>query len=248
MKLDIAPFAYREERDKGRCLFFRWEESRDVHRVELLFAEGEAVPKPGNIRVEYWKHHWPEERVTLADIDKGRIGRLGWKARDDWFNGEWHQADTVARARGQAVAIRCAPLGRRENKELRSDYNVRFRQTMQLRIHLPEGCGRPEKVAVFTDTRLQTRDLTVELGCGQASEPAWDGTIEVYNGVCQEVRDGGHGDPRLHLRVACAQPGPLSRDHTVVTLRCSAFSVSFRPDDLNDGQPIWIPPCKYLVR
>lgn len=247
MKLDIAPFAYREEQDEGRSLAFRWEEPRDVHRVELRFADGDAPPRPRDVRVDYWKDRWPEERVSLADIGKGYIGWLGWKARDDWFNGEWREADRIARAKGQAVAVTFAPLGRREHEELRSDYNVRFRQTMQLRIHLPADCGRPAAVSVFTDTNLRKRDLTIEFGCGQASSPTWDGSVEVYNGILHQARAVGPTDPRLHLTLSCAQPGPLSSDHTIVTLRCSAFSVSFKPDDLNERQPIWIPDFGLLV-
>ena len=97
MRLDIAPFAHREEQDDG-SLTFRWEEPRDIHRVELRFADGDPLPSPRDIAIYYWKHHWPEQRLTLADLGKGRIGWHGWKVLDDWFNGVWGRAHVVARA------------------------------------------------------------------------------------------------------------------------------------------------------
>jgi hypothetical protein len=246
MRLDIAPFAYREEQEDG-TLTFRWEEPREISRIELHFAEGEPLPPPRDIGIHYWKDHWPEERLTLADLGQSRIGSFGWKPRDDWFNGEWCQAHVLARAKDQAIIVRFAPLGRREHPELREEYNVRFRQTMQLQIRLPEGSLPVSRNAVFTDTRLRRRAITVELGCGQAAAPEWDGTVEVYNGMLESVHPPEQSDPRLHLRVACATPGPLSEDHTVVTLRSSAFTVSFRTEDLDDGEPIWMPDFGVLV-
>jgi hypothetical protein len=246
MRLDIAPFAYREQQQDG-TLMFRWEEPREIHRMELHFAEGEPLPQPRDIGIYYWKDHWPEERLTLADLSQGRIGSFGWKPRDDWFNGEWCKADTVARAKERAITVRFAPLGRGEHPELREEYNVRFRQAMQLQVRLPEGSSPVSRVAVFSSTRLRRRAITVEMGCGQAAAPEWDGTVEVYNGVLESVHPPERGDARLHLRVACARPGPLSEDHTAVTLRSNAFALSFRPEDLDDGEPIWIPGFGVLV-
>jgi hypothetical protein len=246
MRLDIAPFAHREQSARG-TFAFRWEEPREIHRVELHFAEGGPLPPRRDIGIHYWRHHWPEERLTLTDLDQGGIGSFGWKPRDDWFNGEWRRADVTARAKGRSITVTFAPLGRREHPELREDYNVRFRQTMQLQVRLPEGSTPISRTAVLTDTRLRSRAITVELGCGEAAPPQWEGTVEVYNGMLESVHPPGQGVPRLHLRVACARPGPLSEDRTVITLRSSTFAVSFRPEDLDGGEPIWIPDFGVLI-
>ncbi len=246
MRLDIAPFAYRETREDG-VLTFRWEQPRDIHRIELRFAEGAPLPSPRDIAICYWKDHWPEQRLTLADLEKGRIGWHGWKPLDDWFNGEWRQAHVTARAKEQAIIVRFAPLGRREHPELCEEYNVRFRQTLQLQVRLPEGSPAPAESAIFTDTPLRRRAITVELGCGQAAAPVWDGIVEVYNGVLERVAPLAPNGRKLELMVACATPGPLSEDHTVITLRSRAFAVSLRPDDLDGGEPIWIPDFGVLV-
>ncbi len=246
MRLDIAPFAHREDQGPG-TVTFRWEEPREIHRIELHFADGKPLPPRGDIGIHYWKDHWPEERLTLADLSHGRIGSFGWKPRDDWFNGQWREAHVVVRTKGNAITMTFAPLGRREHPELQADYNVRFRQTMQLQIRLPESSPSIRQTAIFSDTPLRSRAITVELGCGKAAAPVWDGVVEVYNGVLESVTPAEPSDPRLQLRVACATPGPLSEDHTVITLRSTAFAVSFRPEDLDDGEPIWIPDFGVLV-
>ena len=245
MKLNIAPFAYREDGDDGRRLLFRWEEPRDLYRITLLLDAAGRAPGAGEIEVRYWRCHWPHHRATAADLARGAIGGAGWKPRDDWFNGQWTAADVRTRVREREVTITFAPLARREFPDL-PDFNVRYRQTMQLEINLPEGCARVRQVSIFTNTVLQSREITVETGCGSPAAGAWDGGVEVYNGALEEVRRPESGEPRMRFTVACAQAGPLSYDHTIVTLRSPALSVSFRPDDLDDG-PIWIPDLGVLV-
>ena len=106
MRLDMAPFAV--VTTEGTTTTLRWEEPRDIERI-VVTLDG-AAPK-GAPAVEYWQHHWPGNRVTDADLQKGAGGSLGWKARDDWFNGQWKPAKTAVRRNGQRLTLTFAPLG-----------------------------------------------------------------------------------------------------------------------------------------
>lgn len=244
--MDIAPFAYREEENDGRRLVLRWEEPRDVHWVGLRVGEDGRVPGRGEVKVYYWRRYWPEHRASEADLARGATGRAGWKPRDDWFNGEWALADAVVRTKGREVSIGFAPLARREFPAL-GEFNVRYRQTMGLRIELAHGCGRLEQVRVFTDSDLRVRDIAVEFSRGKGVISEWDGRVEVYNGVLERVVGPSAEEPRLRLAVACANAGPLSHDHTIVTLRSEGVNISFRPGDLDGGQVIWIPDLGVMI-
>jgi hypothetical protein len=243
--LDIAPFAYRDDDPAERTLVFRWEEPRDIYRIILDLANETGVPQSGKLKVSYWRRVWPEHRITAADLRKGVIGSVGWKPRDDWFNGAWTPADATIRAKGSQVTISFRPLARREFPDL-ADFNVRFRQTVKLRVDLSEGCPDVKGVRILTDTPVRERSIVIETGCGRPNRPHWDGRVEVYNGSLEGLTPPDSSDPRLCLKVMCAQPGPLSYDRTVVTLRSSTFNLSFRPDDLDQG-PIWIPDFGVLV-
>jgi len=246
MRLDIAPFAYREEDASGDSVTLRWEEPRDLHRVMLRFADSGQTPRPGDIEIAYWKSHWPQVRVSLSDFSRGAIGGVGWAARDDWFNGEWKRADVTARAKDGEITFAFAPLGRREFPELQEEYNVRFRTAVKLRVRVPEGSARIGGIRVYTNSVVQTRRIAVELGCGQQQRSPWDGVVKVYNGTLHDLAPPNADDPRLRLRVACAQAGVLSADHTVVTVRTPSLGVSFRPEDLDRGA-IWVRDLGVLV-
>jgi hypothetical protein len=237
MKLDIAPFAYRDD-PNAQELIFRWEEPREVHRVVLRFA-GEAPPLRA-VEVAYWRSHWPEARRPLIESEEEETFAPGWQAQDDWFNGDWQPADTTARAAGSEIRLTFAPLGRREFPALAAEYDVRFRQAIKLRLRLPQGCA-VAAAAIYTDASLRARDIAIALPA-----PEWDGEIEVYNGVLESLMPPGATDPRLRLRVACAAAGRASVDHTVVTLRSPACSFSFRPEDL-EGGPIRVPDLGVTV-
>jgi len=245
MFLNIAPFAYLQEEPSR--LVFRWEEPRDLHHITLRLANKAGVPSPNAVEVHYWRCFWPQQRATAADLSRGGIGgSAGWKPRDDWFTGKWSRADAMVRIEGREVFITFAPLAQKEFSDL-ADFNVSYRQTMQLQIILPKGCAPVKETQIFTDTPLQTREIAVQFGCGGAAPSTWEGEVEIYNGLLEEARQPEPGDPRLRLKVACAKPGPLSYDHTIITLRSPGLSFSFRPEDLDEGQPIWAPDLGVLV-
>lgn len=248
--LNIAPFAYRDDDPNTRQMVFRWEEPRDVHRIVLHLAENGAMPSVEQVHVAYWQCHWPEHRVVLSEFSGGTIGRAGWQRRDDWFNGRWVEADIRVRHRDRTLNIAFAPLAGREFPAC-ADFNVTFRQTLKLRITLPDSAPPVVRTAIRTDTTTVVRTIAVETGCGQDHRPIWDGQVEVYNGELLHTATPTPADPRLRLRVRCSQPGPLSYDRTIITIRSSHASrmpeFSFCLDDLNDGELLWAPDLGVLV-
>jgi hypothetical protein len=250
MRLDIAPFAV--VTGDATTTTLRWEEPRDIERVVLTF---EGAPPKGAPILEYWQRHWPGNRITQADLQKGAGGSLGWKPRDDWFNGQWKRAKTAPRRTGSRIVTDFAPLGEAEFPDLAKDYNVCFRQANQLRIVLPAGSPGVSKIEVLTSTPLERRELCVEANCrmpdagAHVPELDWSlARVVVYNGALENLTAPSSGDPRARLRILCTNPAPYSADATIVTVRAGEFGFSFRPDDL-DTPPhrIWSPDLGVLV-
>ena len=241
MLLDISPFSHRL--DEHDAQVFRWEEPREIYRIELEYSDKNSMPSL--VDVEYWQDKWPDSRPKEEDLESGRAGRAAWKGMDDWFNGRWLKADTRVARNDNTLVITFAPLGATEFPDL-SEYSVTFRRTLQLRI--TQGTRNPaERVQVFTNTEVQERMIHVELSCGLQPRPTWDGHVEVYNGHLENLTEPSADDPRLHLKILCACPRAFSHDATVVTIRSSSDSFSFRPDDLLTGKPLWIPDLHALV-
>ena len=83
---------------------------------------------------------------------------MGWEIRDDWFKGEWQTADTIIERKVNEIAIYFNPLATSEFPDLEKDYNVSFRQTMKLRVRIPESLIQTADIKVFTDTLLVFRE------------------------------------------------------------------------------------------
>ncbi len=245
MPLDVAPFAHRWEEEGGRVLLFRWEEPRDLCRIDLSYPDRLAASPGDRVRVEYWQNKWPSSRWTADDLAPGRIGRAGWKPQDDWFNGSWRQAHTTAGWHERCLTLAFNPLGDSEIPEAK-DYNVTFRRTLKLRITLDRPRPKP-RASIYTATEIVKRKFTVQLGCGLRGRPIPDPKVEVYNGFLDEVRTPSARDPRLYISIIAARPGPFSHDGTIVTVRSSQASFSFRPEDMTPERPIWVPDLRVLV-
>ncbi|MFH1569422.1 MAG: hypothetical protein ABIL09_15610, partial [Gemmatimonadota bacterium] len=209
---DIAPFAL-PNTPPGEI---RFEEPRDVERVEVLFT-GAA---PARIGLQYWRRSWPGERHELrSDLDNPC--RFGWIPMDDWFNGEWQDAAVqVARpGRGKAV-LTFAGLAR----ELTGvgEYDVTFRRTLGLRLALPAG-REPRAMRVFTRSPAATARLRVELDAGRRT-PGRAIRLSGYNLEVQQVTagagvrvDGNTVRPGAAKRRRVAAPGR----HMVPPHRCA---------------------------
>ncbi len=242
MLLDIAPFAQRAV--NNGAIVLRWEEPRDIFRVEIEPAPGRLPPSRRKVIVRYWQDKWPKLRRTEADVTAGRICWAAWKGEDDWFNGQWRAADARLRVLGRRLIVTFAPLARREFPEMQ-EYSVTYRRTLKLSIEMPHACEAT--IRVFTTSKVAERTVAIELGCGIKPRPRWDGSVEVYNGTLLKFVKPSRRNPRLVLRLLCSKPAPLSHDGTIVTVRSAAASFSFRPDDVARGQPIWAPDLRVLV-
>jgi len=247
MKLNIEPFAYYENVDEpGRLRTLHWDEMRDIHRIVLHFA----APVPDarkTVKVEYWRHSWPESRPETEDVRAETAGSHGWKKQDDWFNGKWHAAETQASATDSTVTVAFRPLAETEFPEL-SDYNVTFRRTLKLRITVPQQAPDLERIEVFTDTPVRPAEIAVELGCGlEIADPWKDAAVEVYNGRLRKLQTSDDAPAKAVINVVCAQAGPLSNDRTIITVRSPAGSFSFSLCELLEGGAIWAPDLRALV-
>jgi len=241
--LDIAPFSSISR--EGNSAIFTWEEPRDVHHIGIDTAR--KIPRPliKRVKVDYWQKNWPFHRSSEEDLLLNRIGQAAWKPEDDWFNGSWREADIRRSSTPRGLDLRFNALARKEYPDLK-DYNVRHRRTLKLRVTLPPEVTA-ERIRILTQSRLKKMRICVELGCGLDARPKWNGKVEVYNGYLSDLRGPTEADPRLHLSVLCARPPMFSFDSTVITIRTSDQSFSFRPLDVLGTGFIWAPDLHVLV-
>ena len=238
---DIAPFALPNTPNHE----IRFEEARDITRVELRFR-GVA---PARIGLEYWRKSWPEARHELRS-DTGNPCRFGWIPMDDWFSGEWQKAAVQVQRPGSGrVVLRFAGLGR-ELPEV-SGYDVPYRRTLGLRLVLPVG-REPDAVRVLTRSPVATSRLRVELDAGRRT-PGSQLRLSGYNlqtrGV--EALRGVHSDTdavrlgraaRRSFEVRTRHMIPAHRyagddGHLTLDLGRQRFTVSL--GSLAQDGPIW---------
>jgi len=179
MLLDISPFAHRAA-DDGAGLVLRWEEPRDICRVEIEPARGSRLPLRRAVAVSYWQDKWPKSRQTEADLAPGRTCWAAWRTEDDWFNGAWRAADTRLRVGRKRLIITFAPLAECEFPDM-PGYSVTYRRTPKVLIRMPH--ASKATVRVFTTSEVVEKVVRVELGCGIEPRPRWTGSVEVYNGT-----------------------------------------------------------------
>ncbi|MCX5638034.1 MAG: hypothetical protein NTX52_10145, partial [Planctomycetota bacterium] len=91
--VNVTPFGEITKWDAdGKDYGVIWEDSRDIFQVVVRFADVNAVPKPEDIRLQYWQSTWPNSRIP-RNRPSG-AGDSGWLNIGDWFQGKWLKADT----------------------------------------------------------------------------------------------------------------------------------------------------------
>ena len=96
-RFDVAPFGF-PNCPAGEV---RFEETRDVEMVEVVF-EG---PAPETLKLQYLRKYWPHERIErLGDLDQERPSAFGWLGMDDLFTPEWVDAAVEVSRVGSAHA------------------------------------------------------------------------------------------------------------------------------------------------
>jgi len=272
--VDIFPFAARTVSGDGEYAVW-WEDLRDVHRVEVTFAEPVAA---GDLpELHYWQHSWPKVHVPKNAVVGA--GEQGWLANDDWITGRWQVGAVQAEGAGRTWTYTFRPLDQ-ENLSGAASLPVTFRRTLKVRLYRAagepttrgqsvEGPGaglpRVERIAVYSDSEWREVELCLEWGGISSHEQRWDGRLEAFNGAvlgveplcgdCLVSEEGAwrstvSGDTagvRARVRYAW-NDDRNSHDRTILTLRLEAQqSFSVCVNDVAAGEDIYLPHLGVVV-
>ena len=114
---DVAPFGEIRTWDAGKDIGVLWEDPRDIVKVVVRFADGEQVPDPSTVKLQYWQSQWPEQRAPREAAPESKIS--GWIYAGDWFQGKWHDADADLKTEGDTWTYTFRPLNAREFPDLK---------------------------------------------------------------------------------------------------------------------------------
>lgn len=263
--LDVAPYGQVSHWESdGKDYGLLWEDLRDVFRVVVHFDPTVEVPKPDELRLEYWQSGWPHNRIP-RDQPSG-AGSSGWLDVGDWFQGKWRKADAILTADGRTWTYTFHPVNAREFKDLK-DFDAAYRTTLKLRVVGQAALPKIARMEAFTDSVLRELAFEVEWGGTSEREQVWDGRLEVFNGqvlnvtaLGQGVEVASGGPPAwrskvqgqtagIRAAVLYAEPkGYNSFDQTVVTVRAAQETFSFAVSDLGKAGYMLLPDLGVLVR
>jgi hypothetical protein len=265
--VDVAPFGALGRWDaKGKDYGVVWEDSRDIFRVAVKFAGSENAPEPQALRLEYWQSSWPRHRIP-RDRASG-AGSSGWLNVGDWFQGKWLKADTEVQVSGATYTFTFNPVNAKEFPDV-GDFAAPYRSTLKLRLAADEALPPVEAFEAYTDTVWESLEFEAEWGgTAQKKTQVWDGRLEVFNGLIQQVeaisdkskvkvgRDGRSwkskvrgGTDGVRAKILCAKTKAYnSFDETVVTVRSVRETFSFATADLIEHGHIFLPDFGALVR
>jgi hypothetical protein len=129
---NVAAFGELKKWDaEGKDYGVVWEDSRDIYRVVVRFANSKGAGDAGSIRLEYWQSSWPHRRIP-RDKPSG-AGSSGWLNVGDWFQGRWLKADTNLNVKGTTYTFTFNPVNAKEFPKLK-DFPARYRSTLKLRV------------------------------------------------------------------------------------------------------------------
>ena len=272
--VDVAPFGQRRQWDENGhdCGVF-WEDARDICRVVVRFDEGATLPDPDAVRLDYWHSSWPEHRIP-RDRPSG-AGHSGWFNVGDWYQGDWLEADTRLEIDGASYAFTFNPVNAKEFPDL-DDFAAEYRTTLKLRLHAEAPLTAIASFECYTDSVWAPLEFEVEWGCGTNERQIWDGRLEVFNGVVEDVQplsaesavkvDDAHSwmshvrgaADGIRCRILYARTQAYhSFDETVVTIRKIAGAIapmaahdtfSFATSDLIRSGHIFLPDFGVIVR
>ena len=130
--VDVVPFGELKKWDsQGKDYGVIWEDSRDIFRVVVRFADSKTIPDVESVRLEYWQSSWPHSRIP-RDRASG-AGGSGWLNVGDWFQGKWVKADTNLDVSGTTCTFTFNPVNAKEFQDLK-DFSARYRSTLKLRL------------------------------------------------------------------------------------------------------------------
>ncbi len=265
-KTDVAGFGEIKKWDaKGKDYGVLWEDSRDIFRVVVKFADANNLPQKENVHLEYWQSTWPRSRIP-RDQPSG-AGSSGWLNVGDWFQGKWKTADTNLQTDSATYTFNFNPLNEKEFTDMK-DFSVPYRSTLKLRLVCDKPLPKIETFEAYTDSTWETLEFEVEWGATAKDKiQTWDGKLEVFNGIIREIKPiGSQSEVKVeqnHNWTSKAQnkmDGIRSEilyaktnaynsfDETIVTVRTACESFSFAAADLIKFGHIFIPDFGVIIR
>lgn len=264
--VDVVPFGELKRWDsQGKDYGVIWEDSRDIFRLVVGFADSKTVPDPESIRLQYWQSSWPHRRIP-RDRASG-AGGSGWLDVGDWYQGRWIKADTNLDVKTTTYTFTFNPVNAKEFPGLK-DFSAPYRSTLKLRVVADKPLPAIDVFEAYTDSVWSTLAFEVQWG-GNAEKQRqnWDGRLEVFNGVIERVqplsassrvkvsnnytwtskvkeKTDGIRASILYAKVK----GYNSFDETIVTVRAKHEIFSFAASDLIKHGHIFIPDFGVIVR
>ncbi|MEM2428671.1 MAG: hypothetical protein QXT14_06035 [Candidatus Bathyarchaeia archaeon] len=249
---------YGESWVKPRELGVLWSDPRDVYAVVVRFKSPPSDLKGEDVRLQYWQCHWPRFREAVG------AGFSGWSPIDDFYNGQWRDAEFYLDTNGPVWTFKFKPVSV-EFPEVK-DYDVEYRRTLKIRLVSSKDLPEVESFEVYTDSTWKIMDVSIEWGCGGDCERTWDGFIEVFNGELAGLKPLSNSRVEVvsenswRSKVERDETGGVeariwythsnkadSFDETIVTVRSKAFSFSFSMRDLEREEAIFIGDYDVLI-
>lgn len=253
-EVNIAEYA-KEERNEIE-ITLQWEEPRDIYKVVVKASDPSELI---NNKIQYWQNNWPQKRIPKGEVNEENAGSLGWMAQDDWFNGQWKEADIKTEINGESIIYTFNPLNTKEFPE--EDFDAVYRRSLKIRFPLEGVSSEIQKIEVFSNSVWKETEVKIEWG-DEIAEENWEGHFEIYNGELQNIDalsenittedkfkfrcDDNHGSVKLRLRYSY-NDDQTSFDRTIVTLRSREKSFSFLVSDVVSGEKIFLKDYDILV-
>ena len=237
-----------------------WDDPRDIYAIVIRFKNPPENFGEKNIKIQYWQHNWPKFRFESIGA-----GFSGWQPIDDFHNGQWRDAKFDLKGGGKIWCFLFHSITE-EFPEL-TEYNVRYRRTLKIRLISTKNLPEIESFEAYTDSIWRETEVSIEWGCTNAAEKVWDGKLEVFNGELAGLKTLGtlskvrilsekSWESRLNIGETdgvkaivwyAYSDNPKSFDKTIVTVRSEAHSFSFSVDDLERNKAIYIKDYNVLV-
>ena len=264
---DAAPFAASVIQEAGKSYGVCWSEPRKIRRLEVEFERDAVLPAADTGGVQYWYRNW-DGHPDPVRVETG-AGHAGWTKVDDWFNGQWKDADARVQVDGKRWIFTFAPTGEKEFQNL-GNPGVAYRKTLKIRVLAKGVLPKPKRFQAFTDA--ECRPLTVRILWDQPAVAGLRvngpnaGWLQVYNGSVVAVRPYGDAgvvvgdDLRWTLPAGTGKRGGIEADllmavdpaddtydRTIVTVRCQHNPFSFAADEIVRGNRILVDDLGTLV-
>ncbi|MBN2271854.1 MAG: hypothetical protein JXN61_14650, partial [Sedimentisphaerales bacterium] len=262
---DIAPFGFRVSDADGGWYGIRWAEPRKVRRVIVRFEEGQSLPDPCDVKLQYWHRTWDGKADPIL-AERG-AGGVGWDAMDDWTNGKWIDGRASVNENGRAWTFTFLPITSKELKGVQGS-GVPYRKTLWIRLLFARPVSQPRSLQVLTESAYQPLKVHIHFGKPALSAVKTAGTetgrLEVYNGRLVDLRPIDDAPVKISPDLEWSLPAGVDAgieadilmardpaddryDRTVATVRSNRRPFSFAADEVARGDRILVDDLGVLV-